>query len=223
MEIAYFGHACFRLKGKEGVVVTDPYGMMVGWKLPAMKADVVTISHQHEDHNNILGVKSMGEQSSPFLIDQAGEYEVGGITVFGYPTFHDGQQGAERGKNIMYSIFLDGVHVLHLGDLGHELTQSMIEEIGDVDVLLCPVGGKFTIDPQAAVEVIHSLEPDIVIPMHYKTPVHSPENFGEMATLEEFLQKYGKTAAAQEKLVVSGKSSDEEAETQLVVLEPKMI
>lgn len=202
--------------------MTDPYGMMAGWKLPALKADVVTVSHQHEDHNHVLGVKAMGE-GSPFVIDQAGEYEVGGITVFGYPTWHDSQQGSERGRNTIYSIYLDGVHVMHLGDLGHQLTQGMIEEMGDIDVLLVPVGGVFTIDPQGAVEVIASLEPDIVIPMHYRTPAHDPQAFGELATLEDFLQKYGKTAAPQEKLLVNSKSTDEEAETQLIVLETKLL
>lgn len=221
MEIQYLGHSCFRLKGKEGTVVTDPYGSMVGWKLPAIKADVVTVSHQHEDHNNILGVKSISDRPRPFIVDQAGEYEVGGITVFGHPTWHDGQQGVERGRNIIFSIYLDGVHILHLGDLGHTLPDNVIEEVGDVDVLLCPVGGVFTIDPQRALDTISAIEPDVVIPMHYRSPAHDQAGFGELSTLEDFMQKYGKTAVAQEKLVVSARSSDEEAETQLVVLEPK--
>jgi L-ascorbate metabolism protein UlaG (beta-lactamase superfamily) len=220
MEIHYFGHSCFRLKGKEGVVVTDPFGTMAGWKLPPLKADVVTVSHPHEDHNNILAVKPMAEGQKPFIIDQAGEYEVRGITVFGYPTWHDSQQGGERGSNIVFSIFLDGVHVLHLGDLGHKLPESVLEEIGEVNVLLCPVGGAFTIDPQGALDAISAIEPDVVIPMHYRTPSHGSE-FASLATLEEFLQKYGKTAAAQEKLVMSAKIGEEEAETQLVVLEQK--
>ncbi len=203
-------------------MVTDPYGLMVGWKLSTLKADVVTVSHQHQDHNNVLGVKSNSDQPKPFLIDQAGEYEVGGITVFGHPTWHDQQQGAARGINLIFSIYLDGVHVLHLGDLGHQLSESQIEEIGDIDVLLVPVGGAITLDPQGAMEVIAALEPGVVIPMHYRTPSHDQKIFGELVDLADFVQKYGKTASPQEKLVISARTSEEEAETQLVLLEPKI-
>lgn len=222
MEITYLGHSSFRLKGKEGIVVTDPFGTAGKMKMPTVKADVVTVSHHHPDHDNVLAVKSNAVSGvQPFVIDQAGEYEVKGITVFGYPTWHDDQEGAQRGRNIAYSIFLDNVHVLHLGDLGHILPDKQVEEMPDIDILLCPVGGVYTIDPQQAVDAISKLEPAYVIPMHYKTESHDAAEFGELATLDEFLQKYGKTAVPQDKLVITAKSSEEETETQLVVLEVK--
>lgn len=225
MEVQYLGHSSFKIKGKDGVVITDPYASSVGFPFPSNKADVVTISHHHADHDNILPIKPAGERKNVFVIDQAGEYEVGGITVFGYPTFHDSANGAERGKNIIYSIYVDDVHILHLGDLGHTLTEKQTEEITDVDILLCPVGGTFSLDPQQAVDVIAALEPRMIVPMHYRTPRHDAGEFGQLATLEEFMTKFGKTVTPQEKLVVSAvKSTSEDAvETQLIVLEPKNV
>lgn len=223
MDIQYVGHSCFRIRGKEGVVVTDPYDpKMVGLPAPGVKADIVTISHDHGDHNNSAGVKPFN-RDEVFVIDHPGEYEVQGITVVGYPSFHDAQQGAERGKNIMFSIFLDNVHILHLGDLGHTLDEKTIEDIPDIDVLLCPVGGHFTINPAQAAEVISSLEPAYVVPMHYRTDQHKAETFAEVVTLPDFLTQYGKQAGEQDKLQLSGpKGSEEEIETQLVVLTPKV-
>ncbi len=222
MEVQYLGHSSFRLKGKDGVVITDPYGG-VGFSFPSAKADIVTVSHQHADHNNLVPVKPVKDGDKVFAITQAGEYDAKGITVFGYPTFHDSVEGAERGRNIIFSIFVDDVHVLHLGDLGHTLTEKDLENFSDVDVLLCPVGGHFTIDPQQAVEVISAIEPKYVIPMHFKTAAHDVATYGELATLEDFMTKFGKTVTPQDKLVINASKSagEEEVETQLIVLEPK--
>ncbi len=220
MEVQYLGHSSFRLKGKEGVVVTDPYSRSVGFAFPAAKADVVTVSHQHEDHNNVLAVKPMKEKV--FRIENAGEYDVGGVTVYGFSLWHDEEEGAQRGRNIAYSIFIDDVHILHLGDLGHPLTEKQLEDFSNVDILLCPVGGEYTIDPQQAVDTIIAIEPRIVIPMHYRTSEHDEKTFGNLATLEEFLSKASKTVTAQEKLVYNAtKASEEEVDTVFMVLEPK--
>lgn len=217
MNITYLGHSCFKLKGKVGTVVTDPFHSYVGFNLPAVSADIVTISHSHQDHNQVQSVSSSSRRSRPFVIDMAGEYEVGGISVFGTKTYHDSAQGIERGENIAYVIYLDGLRVCHLGDLGHELTVEQRAEIGAVDVLLCPVGGVFTIDPKTAVAVIKSLEPSIVIPMHYKTPLHDEKVFGELATLHDFLVEYGVEVKAEDKLLVEKGRLPEE--TEVVVLE----
>ncbi|MCD8485073.1 MBL fold metallo-hydrolase [Candidatus Woesebacteria bacterium] len=222
MDIQYVGHSCFRLRGKEGIVITDPFQSSVGFSMPALRADVVTLSHDHGDHNHADGVKATASRENPFVIREAGEYEVGGITVFGYPSWHDDQKGEERGRNIMYSIFLDDVHVLHLGDLGHKLDQKTIEAIPAVDVLLCPVGGIYTINAKVASEVISSLEPATVIPMHYRTDQHDTETFGELATVEDFMKEYGKTAQPQDKLRLTGGKAAEETETELVVLDAKV-
>lgn len=222
MDIQYVGHSCFRLRGKEGLVITDPFHSSVGFAMPKLSADVITVSHDHSDHNAIETLKATSSRDNPFIISQPGEYEVQGISVYGYPSFHDANKGEDRGRNVMYSIFLDDVHVLHLGDLGHPLDEKMIDEIPDVDVLLVPVGGVYTIDPTQASEVVSLLEPAYVVPMHYKTPQHDQNTFGKLATVEDFIQKFGKQPKNSDKLVLSGPKSGEESETQLIVLEAKI-
>ena len=153
------------------------------------------------------------------MITEQGEYEVGGISVFGVQTYHDANQGVERGLNSVFTILLDDIRVCHLGDLGHALTADQLEAIGAVDVVLCPVGGQMTIDPAQAVQTIHALEPAYVIPMHYQTADHDPQLFGELKTLENFLQEYGMDAPPVPKLHVEKTSLPEE--TELVVLTSK--
>jgi len=221
MDIQYVGHSCFRLRGKEGLVITDPFHSSVGFNMPKLSADVVTVSHDHSDHNAIEIIKATASRKRPFIVTDPGEYEVQGISVYGYPSWHDSTQGSQRGKNMMYSIFLDDVHILHLGDLGHVLDEQMINEIPDVDVLMVPVGGIFTIDPTQATEVISLLEPAYVIPMHFRTPHHDQDTFGELATVEDFIQKYGRQPKNTDKLVLSGPKSGDESESQLIILEPK--
>lgn len=216
MEITYLGHSCFKLSGKVGTVVTDPYEAMVGWSLPRVSADIVTISHQHPDHNAAVKVGATTRREQPFIISEAGEYEVGGISVFGIPTFHDANKGTERGVNIIMKVLLDGIRVCHLGDLGHELTADQLSAVGEVDVVLCPVGGSFTIDPATAVKVVQALEPRIVIPMHFKTAEHDQQVFGDLKTLEEFEHEYGSAPAPIAKLSVDHAKLPEE--TELVVL-----
>jgi L-ascorbate metabolism protein UlaG (beta-lactamase superfamily) len=199
-------------------VVTDPYGPGVGFSMPKVSADVVTVSHGHGDHNNVKGVAKTARRDKPFVIDAPGEYEVGGVSVFGVSTFHDGVKGKERGKNIVFSILLDGISVVHLGDLGHVLSQKRVEEINGVDVLLCPVGGSYTIGPDQATKVISALEPSFVVPMHYKTDKHDKKKFEKIAGVEEFLKEMGVEAAERaDKLTVTKATLPEE--TKVVLLE----
>lgn len=216
MIITYNGHSSFKLKGKNSLVVTDPFDSLVGFEAPALSADVVTVSHQHSDHNNIIPVKGTTRRAKPFIIDKPGKYEVGGVSVFGVKFFHDDQAGAVRGVNCCFTILLEGLRICHLGDLGHELTVTQVEQIGSIDVLLCPVGGVYTINPKSAIVVIKALEPSIVIPMHYKTTAHNQELFSELATLEDFLKEYGIEVEAEEKLQVDRSRLPEE--TEVVVL-----
>jgi len=216
MEITYLGHSSFKLKGSGGTVVTDPFDSYVGFNMPSSSADIVTVSHDHKDHNNTKPVGGTARRKKPFVVNHPGEYEVGGISVFGVKTAHDDNGGVERGDNTVYSILIDGVKVCHLGDLGHELTQNQLSEIGSVDVLLCPVGGVFTIDPKMAVKTIQALEPSYIIPMHYKTPEHDTNVFGELNTLEEFLKEYGAEVTPEAKLSTTKERLPEE--TELVVL-----
>ena len=183
VEITWLGHSCFRIKGSQVSIVTDPYSPDLGYSLGKPVANIVTESHQHPSHNYAEGVG--GE---PKLVRGPGEYEIGGVLIIGIATFHDDEKGSVRGKNTIYLMEVDGVSICHLGDLGHVLTTEQVEELGDVDVLLLPVGGVSTIDASMAAEVIRQLEPQAVIPMHYKTPAISRP----LDPVEKFLKEMGK-------------------------------
>jgi L-ascorbate metabolism protein UlaG (beta-lactamase superfamily) len=164
VEITWLGHSCFRLKGKNATIVTDPYEEKIGYRLGRVSADIVTVSHNHYDHNNVAAVGG-----NPKVINGPGEYEIGGIFITGVQTFHDAESGAKRGRNTAYLFDMDDLVTCHLGDLGHPLTAQQAEEMSNVDILIVPVGGNFTINAAQAAEVISLLEPRLVIPMHYRT------------------------------------------------------
>jgi L-ascorbate metabolism protein UlaG (beta-lactamase superfamily) len=221
MEIIWLGHSSFLIRGKSIKVVTDPFDpKLIGMKFTKTEGDIVTISHDHPDHNQADLVKGEGEES-PFVIFGPGEYEVKGVSVFGVATYHDEVGGSKRGKNTVYVIEIDGVKICHLGDLGHKLTDGQLTEIGDVDVLLIPVGGFFTIDAKVASEVVGQLEPRFVIPMHYKIPGLNKENFGEINGVDLFLTEMGSgTVTPIPKLVVTKDKLPEQV--QVVLLERKV-
>ncbi len=212
MIITYHGHSTFKLKGKKGSVVTDPYSDSIGLSLPRLSADIITVSHDHDDHNAIGKVAVSSRRKTPFVITKPGEYEVGGISVFGTSAWHDASEGAERGPNFIFTTLIDGVRVCHLGDLGHELTAAQVEAIGPVDVLLVPVGGVYTIDPALAVKAIRAIEPGIAIPMHYKTEKHEEHVFGELKTVQDFLKEYGVDPTPMTKLDIGIGKIPEETE-----------
>ena len=216
MEISYLGHSSFKIKTKQGTVITDPFDKSVGFSFPSVTGDIVTSSHAHADHHNLSAVKPAAGREKPFLITAAGEYEVSGISIFGFPSFHDAVQGKERGSNTVYSIAAEGITVVHLGDLGHELSDDFIEDLGEVDVLLCPVGGVYTIDAKTAVEVIQAIDPYYVIPMHYKTAAHENSTYGSLQTVDEFLKEYGVSSEPVKALSVP---STKPEQTTIVVLE----
>lgn len=213
MEITYLGHSSFKIRGKNVTVVTDPFDpKMVGLKFPSINADIVTISHHHQDHDYIAGVTQ-----EPFVIDGPGEYEISGTRVLGLSSFHDNKQGAERGENTIYEIRLDGLNLVHLGDLGEKLADGEAEALDGVDILFVPVGGFYTIGASEAQEVIAQLEPKIIIPMHYQRSGLNPNVFAKLLPLEDFLKAMGKTEVVpQDKLVISKDKLTEE--TQVVVL-----
>jgi len=176
------GHSCFRIKGSQAVVITDPFPPDLGYSLGKPTANIVTVSHQHPSHSYVRGIG--GE---PKIVQGPGEYEISGVLIIGIAAFHDAEGGQKRGKNTVYLMEVDGISVCHLGDLGQVLTSEQVEEIGDVDVLLLPVGGVSTIDAAMAAEVIRQLEPKAVVPMHYKTPLISRE----LDPVEKFLKEMG--------------------------------
>ncbi|MBI3486332.1 MBL fold metallo-hydrolase [Candidatus Daviesbacteria bacterium] len=163
MDIIWYGQACFKIKGKSASVVIDPYSPEIGLKPPKdLEADLCLITHNHPDHNNVSLVSE-----NAVKITGPGEYEVKGVAVTGVSVFHDSENGAARGKNTVYNVYIDNLNIAHLGDIGESLTEEKADEIGSVDILLIPVGGVYTIDAKLAAEVVAELEPSIIIPMHY--------------------------------------------------------
>jgi len=188
MEIRWLGQSCFRIKGKYTTIITDPFSSDTGYSLGKQKADIVTVSHQHGDHNNIAAI-----DGNPKPVTGPGEYEIIGsseidaVIILGIATFHDKENGAKLGKNTVFLMEIDELSVCHLGDLGHILTDEQVEELGDIDVLMIPVGGNTTIDAQAAAELVRKLEPKAVIPMHYKTDAVTME----LDPIDRFLKEIG--------------------------------
>jgi L-ascorbate metabolism protein UlaG (beta-lactamase superfamily) len=208
LDITWFGQSCFRIKGKEAVVVTDPCPPDTGYRLGKIKADIVTVSHPHPDHSFTEAIE--GEFK---VIKGPGEYESKGVYITGISTFHDSNQGNDRGKNTVYLLEMDGVTLCHLGDIGHVLSSTVEGEIGDIGVLFLPVGGITTIDSSVAAEIVRMLAPKFVIPMHYKTPVVTKD----LEPLDNFLRKMGlKELATQPKLSVN--RSTLPPTTQVVIL-----
>ncbi len=214
MEITYIGHSCFKIKGKDSSIVIDPYDPKIGYKLPKLECDVLLTTHDHFDHHNVDGVSGY-----KMLIEGPGEYELNGVFIYGIQVFHDDKQGEERGKQTIYLIDIDGITLLHLGDLGHELSKETLEKISKVDVLMIPIGGVYTIGPEKAVKVISSLEPGIVIPMHYKTD--DLKGFDDLAGVDKFMDEMGveNNVKSEDKLKVSTRSDIPE-ETEVVILKP---
>jgi L-ascorbate metabolism protein UlaG (beta-lactamase superfamily) len=211
LDVTWLGHGCFRLRGRSAAVVTDPYPPSIGLKLQRLDADLVTVSHEHENHNYTQVVRDAYEIRGP------GEYEVAGVSVIGVPTFHDAEKGAKQGRNTVYLIEIDDVRVCHLGDLGHKLDDAEAEAISSPDVLLVPVGGHTAINAAQAAEVVRQLEPRYVVPMHYAIPGLKLE----LDTLDRFLKEMAVTVTEpQPKLSIQASSG--EYDTKVVVLEPKI-
>lgn len=167
MQITWLGQACFKLQTDKTIIVIDPYDPRVGFKLSRLTADLVLVTHDHFDHNNISAVKGV-EGNKPFIINGPGEYEAKNIFVYGIPSFHDNSEGKDRGTNTIYRVEVEGMSLLHLGDLGHLLNNGQLEQLKSVDILMIPVGGTYTINAKEASQIISQIEPRMVIPMHYK-------------------------------------------------------
>jgi L-ascorbate metabolism protein UlaG (beta-lactamase superfamily) len=210
LDLTWLGQSCFRLRGRSAAVVTDPYPPALGPKLK-LEGNVVTVSHGHENHSHLPSVKDA------HVIESPGEYEVAGVTVLGLPTYHDAKEGAEHGRNTVFVIDLDDVRVCHLGDLGHTLDDRALEVIGNVDVLLVPVGGGCTLDGARAAEVVRQVEPRYVVPMHYGHAAIRTE----LEPVERFLKEMGVAEAEpQTRLQVQASSAD--TETRVVLLDPRV-
>lgn len=189
MDITCVGHSSFKFRGKLAIIITDPYTTeSTGLKFPKhIDADIITVSHHHPDHNAIGQI-----EGTPYVVSGPGEYEVKGVGIIGIRSFHDNEKGESRGINTIYCLVLDGIRIVHLGDLGHILSASEIESLGEVDILLIPVGGVYTIDSEIAARVVKELDPSIVIPMHFHRPELDQKAFGSLQPVSAFLKEMGK-------------------------------
>lgn len=218
MEIKYLGHSSFLIKTKNARLVTDPFDpKTVGLKFPKIEADIVTVSHQHQDHNQSQLVSSLPNEEK-LLIDLPGEFEKKGVKISGYLTYHDAEKGKQRGENVIYRIEAEGISILHCGDLGEIPDDQLIETLNGIDILMVPVGGFYTIDSTKAIELIKKVEPSLIIPMHYNHSRLNQEIFTNLNDIDEFLKKGGWSVDKPlSKLII--KAEDLEEEMRVVLLE----
>lgn len=215
MDITFLGHSSFKLKGRSGTVITDPFDpAMTGLKFPPNEADIVSISHDHSDHNQALLVAGVKK-----VITGPGEYEIMGISIIGFPSYHDEKEGSLRGKNTIYVYEMDGLRLAHLGDLGHKLSGETVEDMGRIDILMIPVGGEFTIGPNEATSLVQAIEPTVVIPMHFQTPGLRTETFSKLEGVESFLKEVGLKVETLPKLSLKKEELGEDQK--VVVLEKR--
>lgn len=217
MDIIYLGHSSFKLRGRTVSLVTDPYDpKTVGFKFPSVEADIVTVSHDHKDHNQSALVKGARK-----VVSGAGEYEIAGVSIIGISQYHDNEKGEKRGKNIIYIYEMDGLRVCHLGDLGHVLSDEIIGQMGSIDILMVPTGGVYTIGPKEAVEVVSQIDPYFVIPMHYNVKGLNQEGFSKLSPVEDFLSSSGLTVERMQKFIIKKDDIAEDQSAKVVLLEMK--
>ncbi|MDP3769754.1 MAG: MBL fold metallo-hydrolase [bacterium] len=214
MVITWYGQSCFKIQSGDLVMVIDPFSKDIGLTPPRFRADIALVTHAHADHNNLESITG-----DPFSITGPGEFEVKGAYIHGIETFHDTQNGKERGLNTIFLCEIEGIRVLHMGDYGEEVVRNsrFLEEVGKVDILLVPVGGTYTIDGENAARLSKDIEPRYVIPMHYKIPdlkISLQDN-------SAFLKEMGvKNAQQQEKFTIKKKDIAVEEKTEVIVLKP---
>ncbi len=209
MDITWYGHSCFRITERNFLsIVTDPFDESLGYPMPKLKADIVTISHNAPGHNNLAAVKGFRR-----VIDGPGEYEIGGVFIIGVATYDHRLENPRR--NVVYVLDFDNLTVAHLGDLDHVPSQSMVDALGSIDVALVPVGGGGALSSSQAAEVVSLLEPSIVVPMHYQTDALRGM---ELDPVDRFLKEMGINSYQEEPLLrVSSNNLPEQ--TQVVILD----
>ena len=211
MKIEYLGHSSFKLTESTGPsVVCDPYDGSVGYEMDAVRADAVTVSHGHFDHDNIKAVVG-----NPIILNKECSCGLHGVEIDAIKSFHDRQRGKKRGENLIFKFRMDGIDVCHLGDLGEDCSSELIDLLLPVNVLLIPVGGTYTIDAEMAKEYVDRIMPDIVIPMHYK----SKDCKLDISKVEEFTNLFdGEFVEESDGNEIELMRSDFDGETKVVVL-----
>lgn len=212
MIITWYGHSCFKIITNGLTIIIDPFSKNTGLRPPFGQADIVLVSHEHHDHSNISTING-----SPFIISGPGEYEVKGVSIRGIESFHDNKQGHERGMNTIYLIESEDIKLCHFGDFGQDdLTDVQSDAINEPDIVFIPVGGKYTIGATRATNLVNSLEPNIVIPMHFKM---TGSKITDIDPVDRFLKEMGagKTQAV-DKLTIKKKSLPEQMEVVVMKL-----
>lgn len=215
MIIEYLGHSCFKLTESTGIsIVCDPFSEdMVGYNMPKVTADAVTVSHHHGDHDCIKNVAG-----KPLIIDGEKSCDLGGVEINSVKSFHDACRGKKRGENLIFKFRMDGIDLCHLGDLGEQCSSDLIETLLPVNVLFIPVGGTYTIDADMAKEYVDRIMPDIVIPMHYRTR----DCKLDIDKVDEFLKLFdGDEIEETEDSSVELSRTDLGGETKIIVLRRK--
>jgi L-ascorbate metabolism protein UlaG (beta-lactamase superfamily) len=209
MDIVWYGHSCFRISERgQASIVTDPFDQDLGYEVPRLKADIVTVSHDAPGHNNLAAVKGYDH-----MIIGPGEYEIGGVFILGVATFDQTLENPRR--NVVYVFDYNTLIVAHLGDLDHVPNQSMIDALGPIDVALIPVGGGKSLSSSQAAEVVSLLEPSLVVPMHYRTDALQGL---ELDPVDRFLKEMG-INSIQEETILRISSGSLPEQTQVVLLD----
>lgn len=213
MKIKYLGHACFKITTNKGIrIMTDPFDETVGYEVPKDEVDIVTTSHEHFDHNYIEGPTGDFE-----VVNKVGNFYVKDIPITGIATYHDKEQGSKRGSNVVYIFTIGDLKVCHLGDLGHIPDSKQLDAIGEIDVLMIPVGGIYTIDAEEAKDVVDLIKPKIIIPMHYKTD----DLKFELGSLDDFTKYFDNVEKINSQEVEINKYTISDAGMKVIVLNYK--
>lgn len=218
MNINWYGQSCFQISSSQGKnnhisMVIDPFDeSTTGLRLPKLQADIVLITHDHSDHNNVKAVSGSG-----FIIKGPGEYDIKKVFIQGISGYHDDVQGMQRGSITIYTIETEGIRICHLSDLGQkELTSDQLDKIGDIDILMIPIGGVYTIDAAGAVKIMAQIEPRVIIPMHYNIPKLKIK----LDDIDKFLKNLGiKKPESLPKLSIKKKDISTE-EAKIIILQP---
>ena len=213
MVITWYGQSCFKLQTGDLVGVIDPFSKDIGLTPPRFRADFVLVTHDHFDHNNTESIPE-----NPLIIRGPGEYEIKGVSMRGIQTFHDAVEGKERGLNTIYVIEMEGITLCHMGDFGEKaIREDVLENIGDVDILMIPVGGTYTIDEEEAAKIVNQIEPRVVIPMHYKVPGLKVN----IESVEKFLKEMGvRLQEAEERYTIKQKDLPQDDRKVVVLRAP---
>lgn len=219
MQINWYGQTCFQIEAKQGKdkikIITDPFGKESGLKLPKLKADIVTISHSDYDNRDIGSASE--DRKEPIFVDSPGEYESKEVYIHGIDGFHDDKKGADLGKVTIYTMRVEGMNICHLSNIGQgELEESQVEEIGDIDILLLPIGGEKSLSSSNAIKIMSQIEPRITIPMYYNIPGLKKK----LDSLDLFFKELGIDKIPAEEKVKIQKSDLSADKAQIIVLKP---